>query len=129
MSSDHPLPSSHDHIPYQQSPPSIPSFSEVSDLFHPGYFALETILNASNVVNTPARTPGTHTPPTRLDMLRVRSAPTVPHVGRRSSAQISLRDSANSRFRASRSEPFIGDEAPLTNIDSDSSSTRSKHLY
>lgn len=127
MPSDNPSPSSRESFPYQQSPPSIPAFSEVSDLLRPGYFALETSLNASSMLDTLGQTSGVHTPPARLDMLRVRSAPVLPHIGRQSSAQLSLRDSASSRFlppsRAPRSEPVVADETSHANTGSHSPPT------
>lgn len=115
-------PSSHESIPYQQSPPSIPAFSEDPDLLRSGYFALATSIDAFNPSIAPGQISVAHAPSSRMEMLRVRSAPSHPHSGGESSTQLPPRDSASPRFlpslHAPRFPPVVSDKKPTENMGS-----------
>lgn len=115
-------PSSHESIPFQQSPPSIPAFSEDPDLIRSGYLASATSVDVFGPSIAPGQISVTHTPSPRLETLHARPAPTHPHMGEESSTQLSPRDSASPRslpsLHAPRFPPVVSDKKPIKNIGS-----------
>lgn len=116
-----PTPASHESIPFQQSPPSIPAFSEDPDLLRSGHL-VATSIDSFNPSIATGQISVTQTPPPRLETLRARSTPPRPYISETAFSQLPPRDSASPHFlpslHAPRFPPIVSDKQPIRNIGS-----------
>ena len=79
-------------VPFQQSSPSIPAFSEEAEILPPGYIVLGASASAYNVSATHAPTPIVHIPSPRFQVHRIHPVPFISKNNELSPQRLLLRE-------------------------------------